>query len=170
MKTLTYLASLVFLFTSCNCQKATTHSIDSGSDSTGTVDTNSSLVNTNQIQEEIPTIEYGASARNMSLAVKVENKMLYVSKQRDFKDYETKISLTDKDWNEIVVLTKKIDLNKVKDWKWPTEMRYYDGAPHANITFFSKGVAYPAAGFDHGHPPTEGALLINKLLNLVPKE
>lgn len=165
MKTLTYLASFVFLFTSCNCQK-----VSSDSDNTKLVETTQNGTKSNQVQEEIPTIEYEANARNMSLAVKVENKMLYVSKQRDFKDYETKISLTDKDWNEIVVLTKKIDLNSVKDWKWPTEMRYYDGAPHANITFFSKGVAYPAAGFDHGHPPTEGEALINKLLSLVPKE
>ena len=165
MKTLTYLASLVFLFTSCNCQKASTNS-----ETTKLVDNTQTISNLNQIQEEIPTIEYGANARNMSLAVKVQNKMLYVSKQRDFKDYETKITLSDKDWNDIVVLTKKIDLTKVKDWKWPTEIRYYDGAPHANVTFFSKGVAYPAAGFDHGHPPAEGEALINKILSLVPKE
>lgn len=166
MKTITYLASLVFVFTSCNCQKATT----SNSDTTKLVDATNTVSNLNQSQEEIPVIEYGASARNMSLSVKVENKMLYVSKLRDFKDYETKITIADKDWNEIVSLAKNIDLNKVQDWKWPTEMRYYDGAPHANITFFSKGIAYPAAGFDHGHPPVEGEALINKILSLVPKE
>lgn len=165
MKTLMYLASLVFLFTSCNCQKASTNS-----DTTKLVDTSNSVSKSDQVQEEIPTIEYGANARNMSLAVKVQNKMLYVSKQRDFKDYETKMAIEDKDWKEIVSLVKGIDLNKVKDWKWPTEMRYYDGAPHANVTFFSKGIAYPAAGFDHGHPPVEGEALINKILSLVPKE
>ena len=165
MKTITYLASLVFVFTSCNCQKSTTNS-----ESSNLVETSASGISSNQVQEEIPVIEYSASARNMSLSVKVENKMLYVSKQRDFKDYETKISIADKDWNEIVSLAKKIDLNKVQNWKWPTEMRYYDGAPHANVTFISKGVAYPAAGFDHGHPPVEGEALINKILSLVPNE
>ena len=49
--------------------------------------------------------------------------------------------------------------------KWPTEKRYYDGAAHANITFESKGVKYPANGFDHGFPPAE----VEKLVNLITK-
>jgi len=46
--------------------------------------------------------------------------------------------------------------------KWPTEKRYYDGAAHANIIFESKGVKYPANGFDHGFPPAEVEKLVNK--------
>jgi hypothetical protein len=100
------------------------------------------------------------------LSLKVENQTLYVSKTRDFKEYETKIAISDADWKEISTLANAVDLDKVKDLKWPTEKRYYDGAPHANIIFESKGVKYPANGFDHGFPPAEVEKLVNTITKL----
>jgi hypothetical protein len=147
----------VFLITitSCNCQKETVSSNASTSEAT--------------MQNEMPIIKYEANARGLALAVKVENQILYVSRVRDFKDYEGKIKISDADWKEIVTLTKAVDLSKVKDLKWPTEKRYYDGAAHANITFISDGVEYPANGFDHGYPPVEIEKLVNKILKLTEK-
>ena len=117
----------------------------------------------------MPVIKYEANARGLAFAVKVENQILYVSRVRDFKDYEEKIKISDADWKEIVTLTKEVDLSKVKDLKWPTEKRYYDGAAHANITFISDGVEYPANGFDHGFPPVEIEKLVNKIVKLTEK-
>ena len=94
---------------------------------------------------------------------------MYVSRVRDFKDYEQKINISETDWKEIVSLTKEIELDKVKDLKWPTEKRYYDGAAHANIIFISEGVEYPANGFDHGFPPVEIEKLVNTILKLTEK-
>ena len=117
----------------------------------------------------MPVIKYEANARGLAFAVKVENQILYVSRVRDFKDYEEKTKISDADWKEIVTLTKAVDLAKVKDLKWPTEKRYYDGAAHANIIFISEGVEYPANGFDHGYPPVEIEKLVNKILKLTEK-
>lgn len=156
MKTIfTILTTFLITITSCNCQK------DSVSSNLTTSET--------KMQNEMPVIKYEANARGLAFAVKVENQILYVSRVRDFKDYEEKTKISDADWNEIVALTKAVDLSKVKDLKWPTEKRYYDGAAHANIIFISGGVEYPANGFDHGYPPVEIEKLVNKIVKLTEK-
>ena len=160
MKAITFLATLLITIVSCNCQKNTTQS--------NVVATNSDKTEAT-MQVDVPVIKYEANSRGLAFAVKVENQILYVSRVRDFKDYEEKIKISDSDWKEIVTLTKAVDLSKVKDLKWPTEKRYYDGAAHANITFISGGVEYPANGFDHGFPPVEIEKLVNKIVKLTEK-
>ena len=160
MKAITFLATLLITIVSCNCQKNTTQS--------NVVATNSDKTEAT-MQIDIPVIKYEANSRGLAFAVKVENQILYVSRVRDFKDYEEKIKISDADWKEIVTLTKAVDLTKVKDLKWPTEKRYYDGAAHANIIFISGGVEYPANGFDHGFPPVEIEKLVNKIVKLTEK-
>lgn len=123
----------------------------------------------NHQNNEIPVIKYEANARNFFLNIKVENQMLFVSRTRDAKDYQEKITISEADWKEIVMLTKAVDLAKVKDLKWPTEKRFYDGAAHANVTFVSNEVEYTANGFDHGFPPVEIEKLVNKILKLTEK-
>lgn len=152
---LTSLVTFLIIITSCNCKKDTVSS--------------NALTSETNMQNEMPIIKYEANSRGLALNVKVENQMVYVSRIRDFKDYEEKIKISDADWKEIMTLTKSLDLAKVKDLKWPTEMRFYDGAAHANIIFISTGVEYPANGFDHGHPPIEIEKLVNKILKLTEK-
>jgi hypothetical protein len=115
--------------------------------------------------ENVPTVYYEASSRGYFLSLKVENKIIYIYKDRNSKEYSDKLVLSEQDWSEISTLAKGVDLEKVKDLKWPTEKRYYDGAAHANIIFESKGVNYPANGFDHGFPPLE----IEKLVTIITK-
>lgn len=165
MKAITLLATLAIMITSCNCQKKATDS--SAVENNFTV--KDAVIN-NKTQSTVPTIYYEASSRGVFLSVKVENQILYISKERDFKEYSDKIEISDADWKEISSLANAVDLDKVKDLKWPTEKRYYDGAPHANIIFESKGVKYPANGFDHGFPPAEVEKLVNKILSLAEKK
>jgi len=160
MKAITFLATLLITIVSCNCQKNTTQSNEVATNSDKTEAT---------MQADVPVIKYEANSRGFAFAVKVENQILYVSRVRDFKDYEEKIKISDADWKEIETLTKAVDLTKVKDLKWPTEKRYYDGAAHANITFISGGIEYPTNGFDHGYPPVEIEKLVNKILKLTEK-
>ena len=160
MKAITFLATLLITIVSCNCQKNTTQS--------NVVATNSDKIEAT-MQVDVPVIKYEANSRGLAFAVKVENQILYVSRVRGFKDYEEKIKISDVDWNEMVTLIKAVDLAKVKGFKWPTEKRFYDGAAHANITFISGGVEYPASGFDHGFPPVEIEKLVNKILKLTEK-
>jgi hypothetical protein len=162
MKVLTILATVVMTITSCNCQKkATDSNVVANSDAV-----KDAIIN-NKTQSTVPTIYYEATTRGYALSCKVENQMLYSTRERSFTDYSDKIKISDADWKEISALTNAVDLAKVKDMKWPTEKRYYDGAPHANIIFEANGVKYPANGFDHGYPPAEVEKLVNKILSLV---
>jgi hypothetical protein len=123
----------------------------------------------NHQNNAIPIIKYEAKARNFVLNIKVENQVLFVSRERDAKDDPEKITIADADWKEIVMLTKAIDLDKVKELKGPTEKRFYDGAAHANITFISNEIEYTANGFDHGFPPVEIEKLVHKIVKLTEK-
>lgn len=162
MKVFTILATLALTIASCNCQKKATDS---------NVVANNEVVKeaviNDKTQSTVPTIYYEANTRGYALSCKVENQIIYSTRERDFKDYSDKIKISDADWKEISALANAVDLEKVKDLKWPTEKRYYDGAAHANIIFESKGVKYPANGFDHGYPPAEVEKLVNKILSLV---
>lgn len=166
MKIITILATLVITITSCNCQKKIT---ETNVVENKTVFPDKSVVTTGKLatqQIDVPTIYYEATSRGVFLSIKVENQTLYVSRTRDFKEYEDKIAISDANWKEISALANAVDLDKVKDLKWPTEKRYYDGAAHANIIFESKGVKYPANGFDHGFPPAEVEKLVNTITKL----
>lgn len=160
MKVITLLATLAITFTSCNCQRKTTEPILLADSPDKT-----EIATNNMTQSEVPVIYYEATTRGFFMALKVENQVVSVSKERDFKEYSEEIAISNADWKEISTLAKAVNLEKVKDLKWPTEKRYYDGAAHANIVFESKGVKYPANGFDHGFPPLE----IEKLVNLIVK-
>jgi len=162
MKVITILATLVITIASCKCKKEAIVE-------NKTVFPDKSVVTSGKVAFQeigVPTIYYEAISRGVFLSIKVENQTLYVSKNRDFKEYEDKIAISATDWNEISTLANAVELDKVKDLKWPTEKRYYDGAAHANIIFESKGVKYPANGFDHGFPPAEVEKLVNKITKL----
>lgn len=165
MKLFTLLATLVITITSCNCQKKATES-NAVANSSAVKD---GVIN-NKTQSTVPTIYYDATTRGFFIAIKVENKTLYISRDRDFKEYSDSKTLSDADWAEVSKLAKAVELEKVKDLKWPTEKRYYDGAAHANIIFESNGVKYPANGFDHGFPPAEIEALVNKIVKLAEQE
>lgn len=163
MKFFTLLATLVITITGCNCQKKKLEEAKF-------VPPVVTERNQPSKQSDVPTIYYDATTRGFFIAIKVENKTLFISRDRDFKEYSNSKTLSDADWAEISKLAKAVDLEKVKDLKWPTEKRYYDGAAHANIIFESNGVKYPANGFDHGFPPAEVEALVNKIVKLAEQE
>jgi hypothetical protein len=158
MKLLTFTIVLLITITSCNCQEAATNK-------TYLVAVNENSSKMNQ-ETKVPTIIYEANSRGFFVKLKVEDKKIYISHDRDAKDFKTFNVISDKDWNVISKLALAVNLDAVKDLKWPTEKRYYDGAPHANIVFISNGIEYPANGFDGGFPPVEIEILVNKIVEL----
>ena len=158
MKLLTFISVLLITITSCNCQKAATNKSDLVA-----VNKNSSKMNQ---ESKVPTMIYEANSRGYFMKLKVENKKIYISNDRNASDFKTSNAISDKDWDEISKLALAVNLNSVKDLKWPTEKRFYDGAPHAGITFVSEGIEYVSSGFDGGYPPTEIAELVNKIVEL----
>ncbi|MEW5677535.1 hypothetical protein ABGT15_14590 [Flavobacterium enshiense] len=162
MKLITLLTLTVVTLTGCNCQKTAAEKSNATAENTTSAEAGSKQ------QNGMPVIEYEAVSRGFFLTVKVENKQLYISRNRDAQKADA-VPVNDADWKELETLAKSVNLKTVKDLKWPTEKRYYDGAPHANITFVSGGEKYPANGFDHGYPPVEIEKLVNKIVALAEK-
>jgi hypothetical protein len=113
-------------------------------------------------------VDYEANSRGFYKKIKIEDKKLYVMNER--KGESTEVSLSKKEWNELVEAFKEINLEGMDNLKAPTDKRLYDGAAHANISITLKGKTYTTEGFDHGYPPIEIENLINKLIFLTIKE
>lgn len=127
----------------------------------------SSCVSQKNTDMDTATIEYSAQSRGIYQKVLVENQTVFVSKNRDEKPVETKIS--DEDWKVLTAEFEKLDLEAVPNLKAPTEKRFYDGAAIANLKIIYKGKTYETKGFDHGFPPAEIKKLVNKLVSFTHK-
>ena len=141
MKTAIALFLSLFMISSCACQKNT--------------------------DMKTAVIEYEAQTRGMYQKVLVENQTVFVSKNRDEKPVEVKIS--DEDWNVLTTEFEKLDLEAVPNLKAPTEKRFYDGAAIANLKITYKGKTYETKAFDHGFPPSGIKKIVTKLVSFTQK-
>ena len=64
-------------------------------------------------------------------------------------------------------VAKLADFPKYKD---PSQKRFYDGAPIANLSVTYQSKTYQTTDFDHGTPPVEIEKLVNKILSLVKEK
>ena len=155
MKGITLLAALALTFVSCNCQKKATEQ------------SNVTEMKAADQQNVMPVLEYEANSRGYFLYIRAENHNLYISRNREENQKSLVATpVSDEDWVELEKLAKAVNLQTVKDLKWPTEKRFYDGAAHANIAFLADNNRYETKGFDHGYPPAEIEKLVNKIVAL----
>jgi len=112
-------------------------------------------------------IEYSAQSRGIYQKVLVENQKVFVSKNREEKAVEIKIS--DADWKVLTTEFEKLNLEAIPNLKAPTEKRFYDGAAIANFRITYKGKTYETKGFDHGFPPIEIKKIVVRLVSFTQK-
>lgn len=123
-------------------------------------------------QENGLTITYEASSRGSFEEISVSKDSFSISHDRYRKDitfYKTPSSK----WNECLELLNKIEIDKLPNLKAPTSMRQYDGAAHAYLTIKNNKEEIKSSTFDHGFPPDEIKMLVEKLLSLkklIPKQ
>jgi len=114
------------------------------------------------------SISYEASTRGFYRIIKIEEKKLFVASTRGEKPEEVKISK--KDWSALVDAFKEINLDELPNFKAPSQKRMVDAAPHASFKVMKEGRIYESQVFDHGNPPLEIELFINKLISLTLKQ
>ena len=112
------------------------------------------------------SIHYNALSRGYFLDIVIANKKASVSSTREERENPKQITLSDKDWNELVGYFEKIDLEKLSEYKDPTQKRFYDGAPIGKLDVHYKDKDYESKSFDHGTPPKEIEKLVNKIISL----
>lgn len=57
------------------------------------------------------------------------------------------------EWEKLVKLVQKQDLDKIESYESPTTKRYHDGAMMASLKITANGNTYTSQGFDSGTPP-----------------
>ena len=118
-----------------------------------------------QLSDEMKkaTIEYQATSRGYYLNINIQDEKLTMTRKRDGETKE--YTLTNQDWKELANLYKTVDLDKLSEYKDPTQKRFYDGAAIANLRVVYEGKTYETKGFDHGNPPVEIAAFVNKIVS-----
>ncbi len=116
-------------------------------------------------QHKIINIEYEALSMASFFQVNLSQNLIEKAIDRDLKNVQSK-KCSDRDWNSILSLLKNINLQKIHELKSPTEKRFFDGAPHAQLKIISQTNTFTSAGFDHGYPPKEIQQLVNTILSL----
>ncbi|MCF6129840.1 hypothetical protein L1S35_09150 [Flavobacterium sp. AS60] len=126
----------------------------------------------NEAQNDIAnaTLEYTANTRGFFQKIVVINQKATISRDREGVESPEEITISDKDWKEIIGYFEKIDLKKVPTLKDPTQKRFYDGAAIANLKIRYQDKNYETNEFDHGFPPVEIQKLVNKIVSLAKEK
>lgn len=112
-------------------------------------------------------VEYTATTRGFFQKITVKNQEVFVTKDRNSTEIGKAAKIADSDWKEIVNDFQAIRLEEIPNSKSPTEKRFYDGAPIANLKITFKDKTYESQSFDHGFPPAEIEKLVIKINSLV---
>ncbi|MEC4048132.1 hypothetical protein OX284_001715 [Flavobacterium sp. SUN046] len=111
-------------------------------------------------------IQYIANSRGMYQKITIQNQEVSISKDRNQESNGVTTKISDADWKELVSLFSKVDLEQLSTYEGPTQKRFHDGAPMANMIVKYKEKEYLSTTFDHGTPPVAIADLVNKVVSL----
>lgn len=123
----------------------------------------------NEAQNDInnAVLQYSAMTRGFHLKVIITNQMATISKGRTPETMSQKqVKISDADWNELISLFEKTNLEAFPTLKDPTQKRHYDGAAIADLKVRYQDKNYETVNFDHGFPPAEIENLVNKIVAL----
>ena len=158
MKLLALVFSMMSFFTSCKCNKAT-------------VQEESKIVNTaSNLEHQIlnlPVVVYQETTRGMYRKISINEGKIFVVTAHGAKPAFWE--LKKEDYNNLLNLFQKIDLNGLSSLKDPTQKRFYDGAPIAILTFTDEKSTYSSPEFDGGFPPKEIEAFVNELIAVAEK-
>ena len=115
-------------------------------------------------ESENISFEYEAHTRGGYKKVLAKQDTVYTIKSRGGEAIEKKLSKSD--WNSLLSLLSKVDAEKMKDLKAPSDKRAYDGAMMAELKVIYKDKTYQTPTFDHGNPPAEIKDLVNKIIEV----
>lgn len=170
-KILLTLFSVVVLLVSCKCKKATVATTEAPVMATTDASQSNLVENTTTMtvtnpQEKGTFVEYNANTRGYHLRIRLTADSFKYTNNRDSENFES-LKLTAKQLEELHKLVGAIALEDLDKMQAPTQLRYHDGAAHADMTIHKEGKEYHSVGFDHGHPPAGLEKFVNKLVSYI---
>ena len=118
-------------------------------------------------QERISELscEYEASSRGFYQRIKVEKGILFFQENRN-KSKDVTVEIDEKQWEKLVGLVKKVELESLSLFKAPSKRREIDGAAIAKLKVIKNENEFTSTNFDHGNPPLEIKNLVNYIISL----
>lgn len=127
----------------------------------------------NEAQNDInnAVIQYSAMTRGFHLKIIITNQMATISNGRTPETMsQRQLKISDADWNELIALFEKTNLEAFPDLKDPTQKRFYDGAAIADLKVRYQDRNYETKAFDHKIPPVEIENLVNKIVAIADEK
>lgn len=115
-------------------------------------------------------VEYTANTRGFYEKLMVNKGVLSKSEDRNSDAKAEVIHLDKEDTQELIAAFQEINLDDLKEYKAPTEKRFYDGAAIAKLKITYQGKTYESQDFDHGNPPVEIEKFVDKLVSFSKRE
>jgi hypothetical protein len=158
MKLFVLVFSLIFFFTSCKSNNAS-------------IQEEPQAVNTYSKMDEqfsnLPIVIYQETTRGTYRKITVQDDKIYVVTAQGAKPVFWELKKEDS--KALIELFKNIDLESLGTFKAPTQKRFYDGAPIANLTFKTEDKTYLSTDFDGGFPPKEIEDFVNEMIIIAEK-
>jgi len=118
-----------------------------------------------KVQGEPLFIEYQAISRGSFFQVKIDSSHITKTTDRNLTNV-TAIPCDKKDWKQLCLLLKPIQLEKINQLPPPTNKRHTDAAKYARLKITYPSKNYTSSDFDHSNPPSALKQLVNTMLSL----
>lgn len=115
-------------------------------------------------QEEM-SFTYEASSRGFYEITEVTKDSILFSNDRNLKEVKV-FPCNANDWNELIELSKEIDVKSISELEAPTKKHQVDAAAMATFSVKIDNETYETNVFDHGYPPKPISALVNKVLSM----
>lgn len=130
-------------------------------------DTSDNNSSTSATQDAV-TITYVAQSRGFYEKVWVDASGISFVDNRESNNIKTK-PISTADWEELLALKNRLNLETLPNLKAPSEKRFSDGAAIGSLTIKIEQTEVRSSEFDHGNPPKEIETMVNKLLSIKEK-
>lgn len=158
MKLFAFVFSLTCFFTSCKCNTSIIQNEPKA------------MITESTLKDQVvdlPVVIYQETTRGRYRKITIQDGKIYVVTAQGAKPVFWELKQEDR--NALYELFKSIDLENLSTFKAPTQKRFYDGAPIANLSFNTKDKTYLSTDFDGGFPPKEIEDFINELIIIAEK-
>lgn len=113
-------------------------------------------------------VTYKATTRGFFEMIWVENNVLKYTNDRNLKDI-SRHELSEAQFSEVMTLYQNLDLESLPSLEPPSKTFQYDAAAFATLEVNEGEKTYKTNGFDHGNPPKQIALFVEKILSIKEK-
>ncbi|NNK27221.1 MAG: hypothetical protein HKP06_03175, partial [Flavobacteriaceae bacterium] len=115
-------------------------------------------------QNNMITIEYTAITRGSFKEIKATKEI--ISYQKNRSEQASVKDCSEKEWGELMVLLKAIDLDLLSKLEAPSKKHQFDGAAIATLIVTVNEKLYQSPSFDDGNPPKEIESLVKYILTI----